>query len=97
MSIEAQLQALIDAVAANTKAVELNIHTDMLSPAWLNQFQETLQPWKNGAVPVVINYTKEGAAGRLTLGDEWRVNPSDDLMLALETQLGSSNVKIVFN
>jgi len=79
------------------KAVELNIRTEMLSPEWLNQFQETLQPWKSGAVPVVINYTKEGAAGRLTLGDEWRVNPSDDLMLALETQLGSSNVKIVFN
>lgn len=79
------------------KAVELNIHADILSPEWLTNFQQILMPWKSGAVPVVINYTKNAAAGRLVLGDEWRVNPSDDLMLALETQLGSTNVKIVFN
>jgi DNA polymerase-3 subunit alpha len=48
-------------------------------------------------VPVTIHYAQTHASGKITLGDEWRVNPSDDLMLALESMLGSTNVKIVFN
>ncbi|QDE31838.1 DNA polymerase III subunit alpha [Shewanella polaris] len=79
------------------KAVEINVHGDDVTPDWLETFEQTLTPWRNGAVPVVINYTKQQASGKIMLGEEWRVNPSDELMLALESMLGSTNVKIVFN
>ncbi|MGI2180297.1 DNA polymerase III subunit alpha [Shewanella frigidimarina] len=79
------------------KAVEINVHGDDVTPEWLQTFEQTLTPWRKGAVPVVINYTKQQANGKIVLGEEWRVNPSDELMLALESMLGSTNVKIVFN
>ncbi|MGI2115057.1 DNA polymerase III subunit alpha [Shewanella frigidimarina] len=79
------------------KAVEINVHGDDVTPDWLQTFEQTLTPWRKGAVPVVINYTKQQANGKIVLGEEWRVNPSDELMLALESMLGSTNVKIVFN
>ncbi|UAL45034.1 DNA polymerase III subunit alpha [Shewanella inventionis] len=79
------------------KAVEINVQGNEVTPEWLEQFEQTLTPWRNGAVPVVINYVKPEASGKITLGDEWRVNPSDELMLALESMLGSNNVKITFN
>jgi DNA polymerase-3 subunit alpha len=79
------------------KAVEINVHGDDVTPEWLQIFEQTLTPWRKGAVPVVINYTKQQASGKIVLGEEWRVNPSDELMLALESMLGSTNVKIVFN
>ena len=79
------------------KAVEINVHGDDVTPDWLQTFEQTLTPWRKGAVPVVINYSKQQASGKIVLGEEWRVNPSDELMLALESMLGSTNVKIVFN
>ncbi|MGX9460981.1 DNA polymerase III subunit alpha [Shewanella sp. A14] len=79
------------------RAVEINIHANDITSDWLETFEQTLTPWRNGAVPVVIHYSKPEASGKLTLGDEWRVNPSDELMLSLESMLGSNNVKIVFN
>ncbi|MBR9726803.1 DNA polymerase III subunit alpha [Shewanella intestini] len=79
------------------KAVEINLQAEDITPQWLENFEATLQPWRNGAVPVVITYTQQGAQGQLQLGEQWRVNPSDELMLALETLLGSANVKISFN
>ncbi|MGI2170607.1 DNA polymerase III subunit alpha [Shewanella sp. MF05960] len=79
------------------RAVEINVQGNDVTPEWLETFEQTLTPWRNGAVPVVINYVKPEASGRITLGDEWRVNPSDELMLSLESMLGSNNVKITFN
>ncbi|MDD8057546.1 MULTISPECIES: DNA polymerase III subunit alpha [Shewanella] len=79
------------------KAVEINVQGNDINPEWLDTFEQTLTPWRNGAVPVVINYIKPEASGKITLGDEWRVNPSDELMLSLERLLGSHNVKITFN
>ncbi|WP_144209724.1 DNA polymerase III subunit alpha [Shewanella donghaensis] len=78
-------------------AVEINIAADDINQAWLEQFEQALTPWKNGSVPVIIHYQQQEAAGQLRLGDEWRVNPTDELMLAIETLVGSNNVKIVFN
>ncbi|WP_076542890.1 DNA polymerase III subunit alpha [Shewanella sp. UCD-KL21] len=78
-------------------AVEINITADDINQAWLEQFEQALTPWKNGSVPVIINYQQQEAAGQLRLGDEWRVNPTDELMLAIESLVGSKNVKIVFN
>jgi DNA polymerase-3 subunit alpha len=77
-------------------AVEINITADDINQAWLEQFEQALSPWKNGSVPVIIHYQQQEAAGQLTLGDEWRVNPTDELMLAIESLVGSKNVKIVF-
>ncbi|MCG9696159.1 DNA polymerase III subunit alpha [Shewanella sp. Isolate11] len=77
-------------------AVEVDVDATAVDPQWLNRFQEALTPWKAGSVPVVLNYAQPQAKAQFKLGDEWRVNPSDELMLALETLTGSDKVRILF-
>ncbi|PKH54944.1 DNA polymerase III subunit alpha [Shewanella sp. Choline-02u-19] len=77
-------------------AVEVDLQSEDINAEWLNRFQLAVEPWKNGAVPVLINYAQPETKAQFTLGDEWRVNPTDDLMLALESLTGSDKVRIVF-
>ncbi|MCS6127449.1 DNA polymerase III subunit alpha [Shewanella baltica] len=78
------------------KALEIDMDGSELSPSALDTFEQALSPWRNGAVPVVINYTQAQAKGQFRLADAWRVNPTDDLMLSLESLLGPNKVRILF-
>ena len=77
-------------------AVEVDLDGESINPEWLSQFQQAVEPWKAGSVPLVINYAQPTAKAQFRLGDEWRVNPTDELMLALETLTGSDKVRILF-
>ncbi|SUI62688.1 DNA polymerase III subunit alpha [Shewanella morhuae] len=78
------------------KALEIDMDGSELTPSALDIFEQALSPWRNGAVPVVINYTQAQAKGQFRLADTWRVNPTDDLMLSLESLLGPNKVRILF-
>lgn len=78
------------------KALEIDMDGSELTPSALDTFEQVLSPWRNGAVPVVINYTQAQAKGQFRLADAWRVNPTDDLMLSLESLLGPNKVRILF-
>ncbi|WP_394200391.1 DNA polymerase III subunit alpha [Shewanella waksmanii] len=77
-------------------AVEIDVEAECISVDWLEQFRSAVEPWKAGAVPVKINYAQPQAKAQFRLGDEWRVNPTDELMLALESLTGSDKVRILF-
>ncbi|WP_417761069.1 DNA polymerase III subunit alpha [Shewanella sp.] len=77
-------------------AVELKLDAAKVSPAWLENLQQKVAPWRNGAVPLVIEYQQAHAQARFRMSDDWRINPSDELMLELETLLGSDRVRILF-
>ncbi|MGR3968436.1 DNA polymerase III subunit alpha [Shewanella sp. 1180_01] len=78
------------------KALEIDMDGSELTPSALDTFEQALSPWRNGAVPVVINYAQAQAKGQFRLADAWRVNPTDDLMLSLESLLGPNKVRILF-
>ncbi|MGE6650981.1 DNA polymerase III subunit alpha [Shewanella colwelliana] len=77
-------------------AVEIDVESQAIDSTWLEGFKTALEPWKSGTVPVVINYAQAQAKAQFKLGDDWRVNPTDELMLALETLTGSDKVRILF-
>ncbi|MGL4474911.1 MAG: DNA polymerase III subunit alpha [Shewanella sp.] len=78
------------------KALEVDIDASRVNLDGLNQLTQILSPWKQGAVQVRINYQQAQAFGQLVLGDEWRVNPTDELVLALQGLLGPDKVRILF-
>ncbi|AZQ09851.1 DNA polymerase III subunit alpha [Shewanella khirikhana] len=78
------------------KALQVDILSSQCPEAVMDAFFEALSPWKGGAVPLVVNLQRDDASGRLQLGDEWRVNPTDELVLALQTLLGPDKVRIDF-
>ena len=53
-----------------------------------------LQPFAGGQCPVSIDYTTANAKAMLQLGDDWRVKPSDELLIRLRRFLAAENVEI---
>ncbi|WP_299490286.1 DNA polymerase III subunit alpha [uncultured Shewanella sp.] len=78
------------------QAVEMDIQGDEVSLDWFERLKEAVQPWKDGKVPMVINYSKSQVKSQFRLGEAWQVNPSDELMLSLESLSGSDKVRILF-
>jgi len=76
--------------------LEIDLEASQLTPNMLEGIEQAISPWRNGAVPVLINYSQAQAKGQFRLAETWRVNPSDELVFALESLLGPQKVRIVF-
>jgi DNA polymerase III subunit alpha len=55
-----------------------------------------LEPWRPGPCPVTIEYCGRLASGALTLGPEWTVRASRELLEQLEGLLGTDAVQVVY-
>ncbi|MBE0435778.1 MAG: DNA polymerase III subunit alpha [Methylomicrobium sp.] len=71
-------------------------NTDEQSDAksFVDKLDETLQPFKGGCCPIVLAYRSARAKSSLQFGDEWRVHPSDELVLRLKRLLGAEAVEV---
>ena len=62
----------------------------------LNRLAEILTPFKPGPCPVTVEYVGSGARGALTLGPEWTVRASRELLEKLETLVGRGSVQVIY-
>ncbi len=62
----------------------------------LGRLAEVLTPWRPGPCPITVEYTGAGASGALTLGNEWTVRASRELLEQLETLVGRGGVKVFY-
>ena len=60
------------------------------------ELADTLIPHRGGVCPVHVVYRREGAQGQLTLGTEWCVTPTDQLLNALRALTGKQSVELLF-
>ncbi|MEI6268945.1 MAG: DNA polymerase III subunit alpha [Methylococcaceae bacterium] len=64
------------------------------STAYIEKLSAVLAPFKGGSCPVSIHYTSPYARTALQLGDEWRIHPTDELILRLKSLLGATAVEV---
>jgi DNA polymerase III subunit alpha len=57
---------------------------------------EILVPFKPGPCPVTVEYSTGTARGALTLGPEWTVRASRELLEKLETLVGRGSVQVIY-
>jgi DNA polymerase-3 subunit alpha len=57
---------------------------------------EILSPWRGGPCAITVEYRGSGAMGALTLGAEWNVKPTRELIEQLETFVGDSGLRVVY-
>jgi DNA polymerase-3 subunit alpha len=57
---------------------------------------QVLKPYREGRCPVRIDYRRDGARAQLTLGQEWRVKPTDELVRRLSELAGAGRVRIEY-
>jgi DNA polymerase III subunit alpha len=67
------------------------------SSALMGKLAEALTPWRPGPCPITVEYCGSGASGALTLGAEWKVRASPQLLEKLESLVGRGGVQIVYN
>jgi DNA polymerase III subunit alpha len=66
------------------------------TPAAFEELARILARWRPGACPVTIEYQAANARGALTLGSEWSVRPTRELLAALEALVGRDGVELRF-
>jgi DNA polymerase-3 subunit alpha len=83
------------ATARSVYARELEIEVDQTNSGRVReQLASLLEPYRSGGCPCVLSYTGKSASGRLRLGEGWQVNPSDELLLSLQENLGAERVNL---
>jgi len=97
-SLKVRAKTLYDMGAARIAfAKELLITVDQTNCQQVNQqLAGLLTPYRSEGCPCVLSYTGETAQARVRLSENWRVTPSDDLLLSLQENLGESRVKLTY-
>jgi DNA polymerase-3 subunit alpha len=65
------------------KSLVIKVDNQQASVDWLTNLQSIITPFREGALPIEIDYTNSSARTLIQLGSEWMVTPSDHLLIAL--------------
>jgi len=76
--------------------LEINLIETPSSHNLVQQLNQVLNPFREGSCPVWINYTRKDVSAKLCLSDDWRVQPSDELIQRLDKMAGEDNVAIIY-
>lgn len=91
-----ELMSIEEARGRYAKNLSLCVSQAQINHDFIKKLETTLQPYIGGTLPINIYYTSPKAQGKIRLGVEWSVNPSDELLADLSTLLGKSAVELVF-
>ncbi|WP_076586512.1 DNA polymerase III subunit alpha [Vibrio ostreicida] len=81
----------------HARGLSVSIKESQIDGQFFERFSRILEPHRAGSIPVHVYYQRSDAQARLTLGTEWRVTPSDELIDNLKQLLGNSQVELEFN
>jgi DNA polymerase-3 subunit alpha len=77
------------------KSIRIQMNGERLDDKSCQLLGQLLQPLEGGC-PIVLDYRNDTARCDIRLGDEWRVNPTDDQLLQLRYEFGEQAVELVF-
>ncbi len=63
----------------------------------LNNLRQLLTLYRTGTLPVYLYYQREDAQAMLRFGDNWRVKPTNQLLIDLRTLIGNQQVELEFD
>ncbi|RUR39550.1 DNA polymerase III subunit alpha [Vreelandella populi] len=77
------------------QAVELALNAEHINGRLVESLRDSLTPYRSSdGLPVRVQYRHVDAVGWLELSDEWKVAPSDGLLLALRDVEGQAGVQL---
>jgi DNA polymerase-3 subunit alpha len=80
--------------AAFADRLVIEIGSDVTANGFIGRLQSILRPFTDGTCPVVVRYQSRQAEAELSLGAQWRVRPSAEVLDALAGLAGSGRVYI---
>jgi DNA polymerase III subunit alpha len=88
-----RVMSLEDARTTLLDSVRISMNTQMHGDECLSSIAGLLKKHRGGC-PVTIDFQRPDAAALLRLGDDWRVEPADELVQCLRDQLGKECVSL---
>ncbi len=88
--------ALYEMRRQRAQGLALNIDGQDMEPATIDKLREAVMPYIGGECPLQVRYRLNGYGGDLNLGEQWKVEPSDELIHRLKQLLGSDSVSLTF-
>ena len=90
------LMDLAEARLAKIQAITILWNRTDLRPDSVQRLKDTLAPYNQGACPVALHYERGDCAAQLRFGAQWRVKPTDDLLMQLRGLYGQNQVRLVY-
>jgi len=78
------------------RLVSVQIHQSRIDAAFSERLKTILDPFRDGACKVRIDYQREGAKAKLYLGDDWRIAPRPELIKQLEQLCGERSLTVFY-
>lgn len=90
------IQSIYEARCSKLSRLELRLNGGSESSGWVDKFHHTLSGYKEGNCPVTVQYALASASGQLKLGDQWKVQPKDELISRLREEFGKNSVTLYY-
>jgi len=78
------------------RRLELAVDQSQAANGFTRSLVEVLQPYREGSCPIWLNYYSDAARAQMVLGNQWRVQPTDELLRRLRDVLGNDAVEVVY-
>jgi DNA polymerase-3 subunit alpha len=91
-----KLYSMDQARDAFARGIQLTWQAEEHDDAFLQRLSAVLSPFKGGGCPVLMNYKSRQAKATVRLGDEWRVQATDELIMRLKRLPGASEVEVKY-
>lgn len=84
-----------------SRCLEINLDKTRANGSWSDtgmsdQLNSVLQTYREGRCPVCIQYNSGSESTRLMLGEDWKVEPSEELLSRLRSLLSDDDVRLVY-
>ncbi len=84
-----------------SRCVEISLDKTRSNGDWSDsgmttQLTDVLQTYREGRCPVCIQYNSGTEITRLSLGEDWRVQPSDELLNRLQSVFSEEQIRVVY-
>jgi DNA polymerase-3 subunit alpha len=90
------VRSLLEARQSNVRALQLSLLESDFDANFSQQFRQLLEPARPGQCPLLVEYQRSGARGQLRLGEQWQVEPSDELIQRLRDRFGHDRVELSY-
>ena len=87
-----QLWDITEARSVFCSGILLNVHHQQLTPKFIQELNQKLAPYNDNGATVFLNYEGQEAKAKIQFGQEFKVEPNDDLLYRLRDALGNDNV-----
>lgn len=91
-----EMSTLDEARSRYAKSLALAINQEQITPLFIKQLKEIIEPYKEGIMPLHFYYQSPQGRTLLRSGIEWRVTPKEEMLVALKTFLGENTVELEF-